>query len=570
VSVALFPLHHLLTALIVFQTVSSVARWRRIALIIALKPWEWAALAGLFAGALALRLLLPPEQLVHTGFHSLYFLENALGPRAVDAAELAGRAPYGLTNYTLFQLFWAYLPRTWQVCVSLHAVLASATVVYVYMIVRLLAGDPIWAVASSLTLALLPAHVKGSATESDIIVCSFFAMMALVNWLAAVRSGSRLLLCGTAAALVLAVHGRILTLAFPVAIVTAWFVLDPSLRRPPGVRWMLPAFGLTAVLTAPQYVHVWNILRSSAAWGPMQVHGLPTAFLLSTSQHTSLLFSPAATSAAIPLLVAAGAVLLVLRRRWRGALLVVGTVAIFLLYHQMSENVLDQLRYQFFIWPFLAIVAGFAAEEAWTRGRGVPLRGAVLGAAVVVPSLSLIASLDFVRADPPSSREAKFVMDSMQYLPTGARLVHSQIIPTAVGPAIPPLYIPRFLLADADRGLGVAALGEVPDDCGRSGPPLLIYVGLQSYSFRDGEGCPPSECFRMPPDIDALPCGLSPLRTSVIDTSGPSPDPGLELRSAFAEIGFYQLTAGRSHRGYRAIPSAARRFGSGDRCSRMW
>jgi hypothetical protein len=538
-SLLLLPIQFSLSGAILFLLLSSYVQGRRIHRAGLLTKGDWLAVAGLFALASLLRLTLVPQMFVHTNFHALYFVENALGPRTTDAIDLLGRTPYGLTNYSLFQLCWAYLPRTWPVYLNINAVISAATIPLVFLLIRLLDGSRWWALGGAILMTLLPAHMKMGPTESEITLSSFFALLSLVLWTAYLRAPDKILLAGTFAALLVTVHSRVLPTAFPAALVVIYFALPLARRLPVPGKHLAVGGGIWAALAWPQYVYVVSLLvHSDAGDGKARFAGQLTRVL---SPETSLLLNSEVTPFIVPLFVAVGSGLLIWRRKRQGAILVAATALVAQFYHIHSSHVLDQLRYQFFLWPFLAILAGFALEELCVRLPNQTSRAVAMASWGTALALWLIPANTFLQSLPPSSHEATFVLENTHHLPATAILLGCQPLTAADGRHIAPLFIPSFILDDSQLQISHMSTDEVPANCGGTGIPVLAYVGLQNHVVYSNEELPKGKLPRLSSELRELGCSLEPVLTKVIQTSGPTPGPELEFLADEVEIGFYRL-----------------------------
>jgi hypothetical protein len=422
---------------------------------------------------------------------------------------------------------------------NLNALISAATIPLVYLLVRLLDGSRWWALGGAIILTLLPAHMKMGPTESEITLSSFFALLTLVLWTAYLRVPDKMLLAGTIAALLLTVHSRVLPTAFPAALAVIYCALPRARRHPlPGMQ-LAAGGGIWAALAWPQYVYVVSLLvHSDAGDGKARFAGQLTRVL---SPEASLLFNGEVTPFIVPLLVAVGSGLLIWRRKRQGAILVAATALVAQLYHIHSGHVLDQLRYQFFLWPFLAILAGFALEELCVRLPNQTSRSVALASWVTALALWLIPATTFLQSLPPSSQEATFVLDNARHLPATAILLGNQPLEAADGRLIAPLLIPSFILDDAQLEISHESADKAPANCGGNGIPVLAYVGLQNHVVYANEELPKSELPRLDPGLKSLGCRLEPVITKIIQTAGPTPGPELEFLADEVEIGFYRL-----------------------------
>jgi len=519
----LVTISHTLTALLVMLVLTSWLRWRGLAVAIPGGNWQdVAALVALFVLSALLRLLLARHTIIHTNFHGLYFLEIAAGP-PVPAEGLSQRAPYGLGNYAFFNFVWLYLPRSIDRYFTVNALLAAAVPAQLYLLVRLLGGEWKWGLASALTLAVLPAHIIVSPTENDIVLCSFFALASLICWLGWLRTGRWALLAGALAWLVLLVHTRILVLVFPAAFVAASILLEG--RR--EARFKSPLFVLSAlaaaILILPQYLLVYEVLTAAPAASAATLWRLPAHMAL---PETNLLLAPGLTLPLLPLLALAGVILLMRKERRTGLLVALPLVTIAPLYLYFSGHTLDCLRYQFFVWPFYLLPAGYSLATV-KRLSDWRLYGLALAALVVA---ILLPYLHAVRHEHAITQEFEFVRSALPRLPRGEVVLENRPLEVEGHPPIAPLTIPAFMVHEA--GLGVSAHGPAePEACGH-----IAYVGLQAHAYYLDEK--PTATARLHLHGRAR---LAPLATMQLNPRGGTPGPDLVLPDSPIEIGFYRV-----------------------------
>jgi len=420
----LWVFHHVLTVLLAALVLSVGVRlwkvWRGI------RDRGFADLMCMqlvFSAAMLARLLLPPETLLHPNFHGMTFLEIPLCPPIGEPALLADKAGYGLGNYTFYHFLWAYLPRTVGTYFMVNRVLSAVTCVLLFLLVRLLGGSRVWAFSSGILLALLPGHIIPAASENGIVLCSFLAMAALVNWAGWLATRSPWLLLGAAGYLVWTVHSRVLVLAFPaafviVALARKWTnarsagaggaqrlqspspgeaghspgqagggekrIPSPSFpvgegRACPAKPWRSRVGGALAcaalaflLLAVPQYVHVLSGLGRDESRNVHAVNLLlmPLALL---RPDRNLLLDPDVTPVFLPLAVVLGLIVLFRTDRRMGWSVLALTLGFGALYLFFSDHITSQLRYQYFTWPFYALTAGVL--PAWLCGMVELKRG---------------------------------------------------------------------------------------------------------------------------------------------------------------------------------------------------
>lgn len=522
---------HALTALLLVLAVTIWWRWRGLSTAIEGMSWrDGAALAGLFVLAAALRLLLPHHTIIHTNFHGLYFLEIAVGP-SVPAEELGQRAPYGLGNHVFFRLLWLYLPREIPLYLTINALLSAAVPAQLYLLARLLDGSRGWGLTAGLLLAVLPAHILVSPTENDLVLCSFMALAALTHWIAWLRTGRRALLYGALAWLVLLVHTRVLVLVFPAAFVVVAMLLEGQRRARFKSTALLIGSALAALLMAPQYLLLDEVLSAdhAAAVSVANLMRLPGYMF---HPGTNLLLAPAVTMPLLPLLCVAGLALLLHQRRKTGLLLLLPIVTLGPLYLYFSDHLLDSLRYQYFVWPFYLLPAGSAVAAVFatlaSRRASLLLRAVVL---VVLCGATLLPYLSMLGHKHAITEEFEFVTTALPQLPPGSLLVENRPLEVAGHPPIAPLTIPAFMVHDA--GIDVAAATWF--DSATDGP-YVVYVGLQSHARYLDEAPRPG-----PRHPDPGPYHLVPIVTTIIRPGDDSPGPDLHFPQTEVEIGFYRL-----------------------------
>jgi len=557
-------MHYVLTALVALLLLSAPARWGRVwKAVEGAGPLDVAAVLWVGAAAFLLRWLLPPEALLNPNFHGMTFLDVPLCASVQDAVELADRSQYGVGNYTFYHFLWAYLPRTPGVYFMVNRVLSALTCMLLYVLVRLLGGNRIWAFASAWLLALVPAHVIVAASENSILLSSFLAMAGLVCWVAWLRDGSRWLLFGAAGYLLWTVHSRVLVLAFPAAFVitgaAAWPTLKPRLRG--AGPWVAAvAFLLLAV---PQYVHIAAGLSNESTQHAHAANLLYTLVSL-IRPSVNLLINPDLTPVLVPVLSLAGMVLLARTEPRTGrmvAALAFGFGALYLFFSSL-ETV--QLRYQYFTWPLWLLPAGVV--PAWaashmlkrhgvadirpgTPGRvrlvrkSLRIQAAVTGLVLVAPALSFLPYVERVRQEDAGVKEFRFVVESLPQLPAGSVLLEPSRIEVSDRRTLFPYAIPVFLLEQtgvraADRGM--EDLLTLPDT------RVVVYVGLQAYSYFREEDVSPyaPDYLRLRRLARWKGVTLRPLLTTVVDTRGYRPAEDLFIPASQAQIGFYEVEAG--------------------------
>lgn len=542
--------HFALTLLLVALVATAWWRWRGLAAALPDTSHRDLLLPGLaLAAALLVRFVLSHPTVIHSNFHGMRYLETALATAVTDPAELPARTKYGLGNYTFYAFLWHFLPRSTDMYFAVNTVLSSLLVPLVYFFVRLLEGGRMWAFFSALTLAFLPAHIKLSATENDVLLCSFFALVSLVNWAAWLRMGrcatspgvgtgtwglrqSTPLLLGSAAALVLAVHTRVLSAAFPLALL----LLLPFFGRESWRHLIHPAalaiMGFAGLLMGPHYFHVWNLLHAShsAAARSLDLVVLPLRLL---SPAHNLLLDPMVTMPLLPLLVVAGFGGLAALHRVRGLALTALVLFFGALYLYFSEHLLDSLRYQFFLWPWYAVAA--AAPLEWLRlkwGSSPRRQMAVSAVAAAVVCALFLPYLPWLTTPHVITQEFDFIRTGLAQLSAGTKVTTTGGgFDVAMG-RIPSFELPPFLLEE---------YGLTSPDGSSTNSPEVLYMGLQDYVFTISEDPAPfSPRYLRHRSLSAdMGTRLVPVVTRTLRPGGDSPGPGLYFPADEVTIGFY-------------------------------
>lgn len=460
-----------------------------------------AGVAAAVAAGAVLRWLLSPHAFLHEYYHHPQFIAAQFGGAGFQTI-------YGETGPTLHRIAAALSGADEAVVFATNALLATATIAATAWAALALTGRRSAALLAAWVLALLPAHLRHSAAEDPVIPAACFGMLSLAFALRAIDTGRWWALAGTVATLALAAHARPEMLAWTAALPG---LLLLARGRAAARAWATPPFlaaiAALALLLAPRLLALaagWDDVLAMRASGPPDPSGTPMWLRALTDPAAHLALRGDATPRFVPLLAAAGAAWLALRRPGALAALAVPAIGLVALTPAGYDNPQAVARSQVLVQPFWAIVAGAAlpaladvAGAAWRRWRGgrpgAPLQPAVpvalgLGLAVL-PPLGLMPRVGTVAAIPESHQEWRFLRDAIPLLPRGARVIATRTPSARALDAFPTWLLRRLgredvRVVDLEDAIATAARGGpgLPP----AAPDLLFYQGMHChFAFED-------------------------------------------------------------------------------------
>jgi hypothetical protein len=334
-------------------------------------------------------------------------------------------------------------------------------------------------------------------------------MLSLAFALRAIDTARWWALAGTVAALTLAAHARPEMLAWAVALPG---LLLLSRGRAAARAWTTPPFlaaiAAMALLLAPRLLALaagWDDVLAMRAAGSPDPSGTPLWLRALTDPAAHLALRSDATPAFLPVLAAAGAGWLAIRRPGALAALAVPAIGLVALTPAGYDNPQAIARNQVLVQPFWAIAAlpalADAAGAAWRRWRGgrtgTPLPPAVpialgLGLAIL-PPLGLLPRAERVAAIPESHQEWRFLRETIPALPRGARVIATRTPSARALDAFPTWLLRRLgrediRVIDLEGAIASAARGGpgLPP----AAPDLLFYQGMHCHFAFEDEPAP--------------------------------------------------------------------------------
>ncbi len=526
-------------------------------------------LFGLVALAVLLRAAIPPVGLFHDHNHGYQYLEVMLGSGPHEF-----RPEYGLGGFGVFRFLLFFLPHEPQSIFGLNIALGALTVLPVYAFARLAWDSERAGLFAALAIAVLPAHVRLSATEDLYVVAGLLEATSFAAMIAYARTGAVRHLALTVASVVLVCQVRETMNLVPLMAIAGFFVFGTEIRqrlRRPSL-WVAVAAAL--VLVAPHvYFFATRSLPALGALGPRfdSAWVLHTGVRMFTAENPYL--DASVTMPGFMLLAAAG-VLLRFRVHARGIAFVVATVLVFswvAFLKTITET--DRIMFHAHYGIFLAVLAGRGASELVARAREPWMRGAIAGCAALVLLSLPLAAKGFLTRESNIQREFACVSEHVPEVPEGCTLVTltngEDVGEEPIGVAFG--YLSRFGPAkrmSIESFLSLAPKGalESGDSCyvyyeqricyEPSSEQLLAYCGLERSAFRYPElldcvrryrtertNTYQPLCARMHRDFALREIGVCRFGAAPLDVD-PMP-PGRKL-----EIGFYRIIGVRE-----AVPS---------------
>ena len=483
------------------------------------------ALVLLWALALGLRLWLSPRTFLHEYYHIA---------ETVPAYLSGEMAPgYGRTGPALFRLVGLALGRHEDVSIIFltNAVVSSLAVPAAAMVVLAMVRSWPQALCAALMLAVLPHHLRFSASEDlfvQAITLSLWSLALFASYQRTRRLGDALL--GTLAAS-LAMQARPEMILFPAVVVGFLFCLQPRGWRI-LIGWRtLVAGAVFAVLLVP---HALDIMASRRAGRAPGLH-LPT---VGRYIDTLVLFDPRITPTTYLLMLIVGGVWAAIRRP--GWLL--WTVAVYLGFTVFALSIFDNpqfnLREQILPTSYLVLLGAGAVPvwmSVWRRHHHMAAR---LGIALLaVSAVGVVARWhDFVGELKDQQLEWAFLERHVSGLPAQGTLI------TAVDTGGHNLdAFPEFLLTGSGRRYALVDVRRASE--GAVGWPeptgdLLFYQGMFCYFAFDDEPAPEPmtpACRAVHERYHAQPILVEDLHTEGYSTLR-------YTQGGVYRIGFYRLT----------------------------
>ncbi|HOO56120.1 MAG TPA: glycosyltransferase family 39 protein [bacterium] len=134
--------------------------------------------------ALLLRILVAPHTIAHTNSHAYNYVRQI-----IEYSPFNYVGKYGHGCFAFFHTFLSLFGRTEKTVFIVNSIIGTLSVIPLYFISTEISRSKIAGILSALFLAILPVHVKYSATESMFILAVFGQLITLLSFLFFVRSG---------------------------------------------------------------------------------------------------------------------------------------------------------------------------------------------------------------------------------------------------------------------------------------------------------------------------------------------------------------------------------------------
>lgn len=449
----------------------ALAAWGGLRRAWAQRDWSPGLLFAIFGAGLWTRWNCRVSGPLHANHHGSEELDYWLAPPESPFLSYYGRGFEAIND-----LIFAWLPRSTTCFMAVAAATGALSCVMAVLVCRQLTHNTRWGWFAGFALAVHPLAMRVGASESTFNSSACLLLLSLWGLLRHRREGTSLHLLIGHAALVLAVATHLLTLT--------WLALPLLILLAPGegprLRGRLLQQGIaalaTALLSMPHAVYEWHadIGRSGA------VGDLPK-LAQNLAGYGNLLIDPAESPMLLLVLAATALTLLLWRRKWRVALLLVGLAALMVPFFLVHASFTDLVRYQYIPVAVLAVLAGVGADllcdllpHRWPR----PV--AVIGLVALLALNCLLLTPASCQHD-AGSKEYEVLGGWANSLPQGGLLVipdgldahvqfhaHFPLLPLQdAGRAYTILTIPQFLRSIAS--------GPWPDE------PVFYYRGLQLH-----------------------------------------------------------------------------------------
>ena len=483
-------------------------------------------LLGVALVALVARVVAGPCVPIHTNGNGISELRTlaAASPDDRDAEQLFGPV-YPAAMEALFALSGRSemaVYRWNQVCGSL----AAAALVLLALVIGF---SPVPAVFAGLAMALHPSQVWLSSTESSMALFQFLLLASLAGLVASIRRCSIAGLWAAMAVLTIAATLRVLTaMALPISIVLFYVTSWRHGRLGSRLKEHFPA---TVVAATGILIYHFNGIR----WVFGAFSGLSGHW---SDKHWSIghvLFDPTLTPPIIPVMAAAGAAWLLLRRRQLALLLLPLALLTYpagLLVNACRSNA---VRYQTPTHWVLYLLAAAAIPAVLAAGASKRSRGVLAGALLTCLLATAAIQLTELGDHDLNIREYQFIRQASQSLPPGpVRLPALNTPSNLVRPYFPDYATHRRIISEPDP--------ELPED--------TVYLGLFCYWHLGHRGPDYRELYRgdiRKECLDVCPHGPAiPVRTLRLSTRPPPEGDRRTFHKYAAEvaqIGFFRCPA---------------------------
>lgn len=437
----------------------------------------------LFAVAIGLRLFMSPHAFLHEFYHHTHDFGAFL-------CGLALQPLHGDVSSALLRVMVAMFGGMEETLFNMHAVMASLTVVAVVFLDYVLFGRWDRALFSGLILAILPHHLRFSASESAIIPAALFATWALAAVVDYSDTGRVESLVATSSATILTAYCRaelIVFIAVPVV-----FALVVRGRRAAGhvlSPLAILAWGFVAVAVLLRVAHLVLGGGDAVTLGDIATDvpdRLKLVFDPSDPRSAYVLADTVATSPVTWGLILLGSVWAWTRGYRRDIVALVGlTLGYAISISFLFRNYPYIHRTHVFVEPLLAISAGGVWTFVRERSPAASIRGALLVLLVVIAGTVLLTHSEYVTAPTDATAEMEFLAGAIPQLPeTAGVLAFTDSHRTEMD--VFPVYMLYKLGCKDVRLIDLRACLDGREPWPEPKGDIVYYQGMACFFFNDG------------------------------------------------------------------------------------
>lgn len=458
---------------------------------------------------LVLRFAISPFAPVHENYHGVREMRFILSPESMEPTEQR----YGRVYPGMMQLLTCAFGTTENIVYCANMVFGALSAISIFLLARALSIEFYGALISALLLAMSPAHVWLSGTESPNASHIFFLLTGLALLLYAQKKRISLFLWASSVLIVLSAMMKLITVfAIPLAVAFYLFGLEKNDEK--TNRSLNAHAVLCLVFIAPLLVlHLSSIERNDFARGfnafrfveyknsdissnlndnknyntpPLQKDGennvtLPVLLAYNSFKKifssTFMLKDPTLVCFAVPFLSLFGFLSLVRHRRKLALLMGASAVMLFPPNLVIDVNRPSVLRYQSDAhWILFLIVGAYVSLFLEKHRNPVSRKKFIMAVTLFILAGSIFGLCQMLRGNEEIS-EYQFIRDTLS----------KHIVQPGATIALPmPELTQNHIISDFPDYISGNALlhAKIPD---RSKGQFLVYIGIPCYQFMNQE-----------------------------------------------------------------------------------
>lgn len=384
-------------------------------------------LFGLFAAAFIPRAFFAPHVIAHTNFHGYSAVSNIfLFTSQVDMGK------YGHGYFSFFHPFTRFFATTDTTVFFVNIIIGSFCAPLVYLLVKSVNGRKGAAGMAGLIMALLPAHVKYSATESMFILVSFLELITLLAFVEYLKTNSTSLLFSTVLFSASLIQVRPLQIFFPIILVLYFLLSGNSSVR--NYRALLLAGILYLLISFPTIYNTYsNYFLQTGSVRPGAYTSDPLALAsmaFGAKTHAlgisrNVFFEPTVTHPIFSIFFIAGVVNLLLKDKKTLAMFLFPGAMFAFLYSPVFQNTFNAARFHTGYMHYFVVIAGFGA--AWAETSLQRVTKTPVGSTILIITLIVFFSISrfsFVATLSSPQLEYQFLANAIPSLPDDCVIVH--------------------------------------------------------------------------------------------------------------------------------------------------